>query len=288
MKSTPPQVQREKCSPGCGICVEVCPSFVFELKEGKAWVARGEWCIGCGHCGAVCPQGAILHEATDYEKEARSPVTEEDILLLLRSRRSVRLYEERPISRDHLEKVIDAGRYAPTGTNSQNVRYILLVSPQEIERLRSMSIAFYEKVFKRVRSPLGSLFLRLLAPKRLLEHLKETLPKVEYAKGLLQEGRDPLLYDARAVLILHAEAWDTCSPFNCAVALYHCSLMAHTLGVGCCFNWYLVNAINHDRKIKRWLNIPRGDRCFGAMTMGYPRRRFLRLVKRASPPVRWR
>jgi nitroreductase len=88
--------------------------------------------------------------------------------------------------------------------------------------------------------------------------------------------------------VVHAESWDTCSAFNCAVALYNCSLMAHTLGVGCCFNGFLESAVNNDRKIKKLLGIPRDHRCFGAMTLGYQTVRYQRLVERDPAKATWR
>jgi len=285
MKPSPPQVDAERCT-GCSLCVEVCPSFVFEMREGKAEVVREKWCIGCGHCGAVCPEGAILNEAT-AERIELPIMSPEGLTQLLRQRRSVRLYREEPVPKEVIERVIEAGSYAPTGRNSQNVHWIVIRSPEEITRLREMAIAFYEKIFSRVRSRTGALLLRLLAGKRTVEYLRDSLPKVEYAKGLMDQGDDRLLYNAPVVILVHAESWDTCSPFNCAVALYNASLMAHALGVGYCFNWYLVNAVNHDQRIGRWLKIPSDHRCFGAMTMGYPRVTFLRSVRRRAPKVRW-
>jgi len=149
-------------------------------------------------------------------------------------------------------------------------------------------MAFYEKVFSRVRKPIGALLLSLLAGRRIVEYLRELLPKVEYVKGLIEEGKDPLFYKAPVVMVVHAESWDTCSAFNCAVAIYNCSLMAHTMGVGCCFNGYLMSAANNDRKIKQWLGIPRDHRCFGAMTLGYQEVEFQRLVERTPAKVSWR
>jgi nitroreductase len=97
-----------------------------------------------------------------------------------------------------------------------------------------------------------------------------------------------LFYNASVVMVAHAESWDTSSAFNGALALYNCSLMAHTLGVGCCFNGYLQNAVNKSRRIKRWLGIPRDHQCFGAMTLGYRKIKYRRLVKRDPAQVVWR
>jgi nitroreductase len=212
----------------------------------------------------------------------------EALELLFRERRSIRVYEKEPIPDEILERILDAGRYAPTGRNSQNVNYVALKSPEEIERLRSMTTDFYAKLFARIQGRLGALLLRLFAGRRLLESLQDSLPKVEYARKLMEQGQDCLFFHAPVVVVAHAESWDTCSSFNCSAALYHCSLLAHTLGIGCCFNGYLVSAINNDRKIKRWLSIPRDHQCYAAMTLGVQKLRYPHLVRRDPPEVAWR
>ena len=104
----------------------------------------------------------------------------------------------------------------------------------------------------------------------------------------MEEGYDPLLFHAPVLVIVHAESWDTSSAFNCSVALYNCSLMAHSLGIGCCFNGYLVGAVNHDKAIKKWLDISRNHQCFGAMALGYQRMKYRRLPDRKPLKVTWR
>jgi hypothetical protein len=64
--------------------------------------------------------------------------------------------------------------------------------------------------------------------------------------------------------------------------------MAHTLGLGCCFNGFLVGAVNHDRKIKKWLDIPASHKCYSAMTLGYQNVKYQRLVHRDAAKVAWR
>ncbi len=54
----PPVVDLKKCK-GAGTCAEVCPTNVFEIKDGKAVVARPEDCIECRACEASCPHAAI-------------------------------------------------------------------------------------------------------------------------------------------------------------------------------------------------------------------------------------
>jgi nitroreductase/NAD-dependent dihydropyrimidine dehydrogenase PreA subunit len=288
---SPPEVIREKCT-GCGLCVEECPAFVFEMTDNKASVVRGDWCIGCGHCGAVCPEGAVRHEASALGKGPRPgpgpAIAPEQLMLLLRERRSVRSYRDKPVPKKVLERIIEGGRYAPTGSNNQNVRYEVLTAPAQIDQLRGMVIAFYERIFRWVRGRFGAFLLSLFAGRRIVEKLRESIPKVEHVKELMNQGEDCLFYHAPAVMVVHAESWDTCSAFNCSAALYNCSLIAHTLGIGCCFNGYLESAANNDRRIKKWLGIPRDHRCYGAMTLGYQKTPYQHLVERDPAKVVWR
>jgi len=262
------------------------------MFEVKSRVVRPGWCIGCGHCGAVCPTEAIHFEGCPYDahpgKGELPAVSPEGLELLLRERRSVRIYTPDPVPQEILKKILDAGRYGPTGTNSQNVNYAILRSPDQIGELHRMTMAFYDKIFSRARGFLGQLLLPLIAGRKTAEYLRESLPKIEYAGEQMKQGKDRLFYHAPVVMIAHAESWDSSSPFNCSVALYHCSLMAHTLGLGCCFNGFLVNAVNHAPRIKKWLGIPPGHRCYAAMTLGFPDVKYLRLIHRDPPKAKWR
>ena len=53
-----PQVDESKCT-GCGNCVEVCPSEVFEMKDEKSKVVRPEECVECETCVSECAEEAI-------------------------------------------------------------------------------------------------------------------------------------------------------------------------------------------------------------------------------------
>jgi nitroreductase/NAD-dependent dihydropyrimidine dehydrogenase PreA subunit len=287
----PPEVVDSKCD-GCELCVTTCPSFVLEMSNQKAKVVRGGWCIECGHCGAVCPTEAIYREGTSSGKEFRlqaSPAPSPEMMQrLFLERRSLRVYKKDPVAETTLKQIVDVGRYAPTGSNSQNVHYVLLTSPEKVNQLRNMTIGFYDKIFSYLRSWFGNLILSWMARSKTVEYLRESVPKFAYAYEKMREGGDRLFYHAPVVILTHAESWDSSSSFNCSSALYQCSLMAQSLGLGCCFNGILVNAVNHDRRIKGWLKIPADHACYAAMTVGYPDVRYQRPVHRDPPKATWR
>jgi nitroreductase len=75
--------------------------------------------------------------------------------------------------------------------------------------------------------------------------------------------------------------------FNCAVALYNCALMAHSLDLGSCFIGFVHIGANMDKKIKNWLGIPKEHQAYGAMVVGHPDVKYRRLVERTKPDIKW-
>ncbi|MEO5356214.1 MAG: 4Fe-4S binding protein [Nitrospirae bacterium YQR-1] len=47
-----------KCT-GCGMCVNVCPHEVFEIREGQAVIIERNRCMECGACVTNCAFGAL-------------------------------------------------------------------------------------------------------------------------------------------------------------------------------------------------------------------------------------
>ncbi len=289
--NTPPEINSNDCT-GCEICVSACPVFTLAMSNDKAVIEHGEWCIECGHCAAVCPVDAIVQQKTvvapDLSAGSKPAVTPEALMQLLRERRSVRQYKDDPLPGEVIEQIINAGRYAPTGINSQRVHYIVLTSPDKIAELSKTILDFNAKFFKQLEKKPFALLLSMFMGRRKIKELLTYAPSMIHAKKLNDQGEDPLLHYGKAVIITHAEAWDGSPAINCAIALYHCSLMAHTLGVGACFNSWVENTVNNNNKLKTWLGIPKENKCFGAMTMGYQNIKYQRLIERNMPDVEWR
>jgi NAD-dependent dihydropyrimidine dehydrogenase PreA subunit len=56
------QIHEQSCR-GCQICVEICPTKVFEYDsvQRRAIIRHAEDCIACLSCAYLCPSGAITH-----------------------------------------------------------------------------------------------------------------------------------------------------------------------------------------------------------------------------------
>ncbi|RLG72805.1 MAG: 4Fe-4S ferredoxin [Methanobacteriota archaeon] len=56
------KIDYDKCI-GSGECVDVCPSDVFELVDGKSTAPNVADCIECCACVSACPTNAIEHSS---------------------------------------------------------------------------------------------------------------------------------------------------------------------------------------------------------------------------------
>jgi PPOX class probable F420-dependent enzyme len=81
--------------------------------------------------------------AQDAEEAAiRSPL---DLAALVRGRRSVRAYQERPVPRPLVEQVLEAGRWAPSPHGRQPWRFVVLTQPESKERLAEAMAEEWER-----------------------------------------------------------------------------------------------------------------------------------------------
>lgn len=55
--------------------------------------------------------------------------TSSDLLTLIKERRSVRAFSDRPVEREELELLIEAARWAPSPTNRQPWKFLTIASP---------------------------------------------------------------------------------------------------------------------------------------------------------------
>lgn len=68
-------------------------------------------------------------------RQATTPARSTDLATLLRGRRSVRLYQDRPVPREFIEQILEAARWAPSPHGRQPWRFVVLTRPELKTRL---------------------------------------------------------------------------------------------------------------------------------------------------------
>lgn len=271
----------------CGACVAVCPARVFAQEQDVRAVNPGG-CILCGHCVAVCPVDAVLHHGFEGQE---FPLIPDSVLLdtdkltaFLRARRSIREFRSKPIPREELEELLNIARYAPTASNVQGVRYALMTDAGQMWALSQRIVKWMTLAGKLARIP-GMLTLASRGWGR--QRLEGYLCALDGILKAVERGRDPIFYNASALIITHARKSNAFGIEDSAYATYQLALAAHAMGLGTCKIGFLTTVSRYDPVARRMAGVPGGHRMTTALVVGYPVYRYRRLVPRKPPRVQW-
>ncbi|MBN2310449.1 MAG: nitroreductase family protein [Candidatus Hydrogenedentes bacterium] len=284
-------IAAERCS-RCGTCVAVCPALIFE-RSGPADVpapAHESLCIACGHCVAACPADAIAHAAVPpgSVRPLRLDLlpSTEQVVELLRQRRSIRVFDSRPIERAALDAVLDAAGLAPSGHNMHNTECVVVQDPDMLRRIAELCVAYYTKAARQLRNPLVRMAYRLILGPAYRSAI-ELVPELELMQQAVEAGHDIILRGAPCAVICHAEINVHTPEANAQLALYNATLVGQTLGLGSCLLGWIVGACLRDKAIPRLLGIPDSHRVYGGLALGYPKVQFSKWIERNPLNTTW-
>jgi len=268
-------VDQKKCRHD-GICTAVCPMSIIEMKGGLVpnLVAGVEdLCISCGHCVAICPHGALSLDEMSVEScppvKAELTIGTEQMEQLIRSRRSIRAYSSRAVEKDTLARLIDVAHYAPTGTNSQQVQWLVINSRDQLHAISGMIVDMLRYLIKEGH-PLAKAY------------------RLERSVAAWEAGKDPVLRSAPALVIAHAPKDYPLAQVDSTIALSSLDLAAPTVGLGTCWAGFFSMAAAQWPPLQEALALPDGHACCGALMVGYPKFEYHRLPTRKEAVVSWR
>jgi nitroreductase/NAD-dependent dihydropyrimidine dehydrogenase PreA subunit len=268
-------VDAAKCKKD-GICVAVCPAGVLR-QAGDALPEQirggGARCISCGHCVAVCPHGACSLDVMPTEQcppvRPEWRLSPEQAEYFLRSRRSIRVFKEATVASGRLERLIGTARYAPSGRNSQPVRWLVISGREPVRALAGHVIDWMRSVCTETPQLGRAMMLgRLVAA--------------------WDAGQDPICRAAPHLIAAHAPQDDPTAPSACTLALAYLELAAPSHELGACWAGYLHFAALHWEPLRAALALPAGESLYGALLVGEPRYRYHRLPTRRPPTITWR
>ncbi len=284
-------IDEQKCTL-CGECLPICVRRILQKGETSVEIQDPALCIYCGHCKAVCPADAFqFSEGNDQflavpsKEEIPSPAP---FFRFLRRRRSLRVYQARSVEKAKLKMLIEAGRYAPTGSNRQACEYLVASGRKALDRVCTLAIRNLQEQGKELQKVIDE-YSRKKKPLPAELASRQTLPRVwERIAEKWKEGADQLLHQAPALIIIHMNQGLATTPeIDAGIASTQMVLLAETLGLGTCYIAFLIRAIENSNELKKFLAIPEDSKALVAFTVGYPDVEFLRLVARNPAKVNW-
>ena len=250
-------INEEKCN-GCSLCVFDCPNACLHMIDNKARFDK-HTCIECGHCYAICPQGAIRMANYQCENEPVVPMTalnSDTLLNAMRSRRTIRHFEPRQVEEEKIQKILEAGRYTPTGGNFQNVAFTILGSRQA--EAEAICVNLFRDGMK-----LGQ------GPAAFLKSIDVTITDDFFFKG--------------APLVIVVSGGDDVNP---ALASSYMELMAESMGLGVLYSGFFRECTGISETLLQLLDLPEGHKVATCMVIGYPAVKYQRIVPRKDLKVK--
>ncbi len=279
----------DRCD-NCMRCVRDCVASVWRDVEGVPTPAAPEFCILCGHCLAVCPQLAIIHDGLDagqLREANRELLDEETYRETVMTRRSVRHYKTRPLERERIERIIDLARYSPSASNAQNVGYIIVTDRDLLRKISGRvynGMARFRKILDR---GIGKIIRKIMSKSRRMQAVVRYMDAFDYYKEQTAGGRDYILYNAPALLLLHGPIDGDNPRDNCVIAATNIVNYAHSMGLGTCYVGFVTTVLRFDRTLRKLVSLPKGNRVFASIVMGYPAISYTFTVPRKQPKITW-
>jgi len=255
-------INHEKCVI-CKKCITDCVRGLFKEKSGKVIRLSDKMntCNFCGKCVAICKEKAILWEG-NWEDDVESypgvenyeeNVSYENLMKLLKAKRSVRQYKPKKIPQELLKKVFEAMRYASSADNRRAWNFSVVSDPSIIKTLSQETI---KKVYRYIGFPSAEAALK-------------------YFNSI---DADPIFHKAPAVIFLTTSRNGSMPPTDAGIVLTYGQLAAHTLGLATC--WIgLAHGLGMNKEMMKVIGLK--GQIHGVLTIGYPAVKYYNTPPRA-------
>ncbi len=170
------------------------------------------------------------------------------MLDVIKQRRSIRKFTEDALTREELEEIVEAGRYAPTGGNSQSVHFTVICNQEILAELRD-----------KVQGAFAAMELR----GDLYKSLQNSIRVSKLGKYVYD-------YHAPVLIVVSNQKSYSNAMADSACALENMMLQATALGIGSCWINQL-HWLDEDQAVREVLKrcgIPEEETICGSLALG--------------------
>ncbi|MCX5852754.1 MAG: nitroreductase family protein [Deltaproteobacteria bacterium] len=314
------EFDEDKCK-HCKACFLACPTTCIQWNEKKkipypTGLEKMELaCLSCNNCEAVCPTGAIrargeyrvlkgrYRTTDDRSKEMYFPTpfgkkdlersfTEiekelTEVERVIYRRRSIRIFQDKPVPRELVERIIEAAQWAPSAGNCQPWKFVVIVDKKKIEELdRKCAKVLYgiaglyqgSSWWRSILVPLVS----YLMVNKMDQRPIAAIEKVKRSDGIICFGAPVVIHVLMDVRGIGDPILDT------ALACQNLVLAAHSLGLGTLYIGLIKNGLKYlPKRVSKELGITYPYAIVTSICIGYAKGKLDNPVARNKCPVEW-
>ena len=273
-----PVIELSKCT-GCLKCVKDCPANAITIESGEI----ADTCIHCGHCVAICPEMTIFPNKGVIVPLRSHSITANDFNSFTAGIRTCRNYSSKEVPEDILMQLVDNLKHCPSASNARPLQITIVRTTEKIQLLNRLTEESLIRLFSLITSPFISPFIRLFAPKINIQRLKR------YKEIFLEQQKvndSYICHHAPAVILFHGPVTKTgMLEADANIWATYTSLHANAMGLGTCFNGFIVNSLGKSSKHNHHFGIPATNRIYATLLIGYPKVKYKQECSRESPKV---
>ncbi len=277
----------------CELCIIVCPAMIPEKTADNKIAFRNDRtsiCIRCGHCMAMCETKSIAIEGISYKTNFRElPAVSLDyrqLMEFLMTRRSVRIFQNKPVPRELVDRILDIISTAPFGVSPDNVEITVITDKSLIEK----AVPFMSKMYMQLGKVLKIPFIGWMIKRGMSKETKNTLmnfivPHIKKGHYTNDGNVDDIARNAPALFLFHAPKGAEEHTVDAHIYLTYALLAAHSLGLGATAIGLIGPAINQSKPLRAMFRIPAGNEVVETVILGYPKLKFKHAIVRPRKKV---
>ena len=164
-----------------------------------------------------------------------------EILKIIRNRRSTRVFLPEQIKEEELNAILEAGIYAPSATNKQPWHFTVVQNKDLIDRLNYSFKEFAKKSDN------------------------------DYLRKFGNNEKFHVFYNSPTVILVSGDETNRYSPIDCAAAVENMLIAGESLGIGSCWIGLIEYSLNskEGEEFLKELQIPEGFKQIHAISLGY-------------------
>lgn len=171
------------------------------------------------------------------------------MLDFIKSRRSTRKFKNEMVPEELVEKVVEAGRYAPSGGNSQSTHFIVIENKEVLDKLAELAKTEFAK----------------------MEITADTYKSLVHSINASKNGNYIFHYNCPVLIVTANKKNYGNNIADCACALENMMLMANSLDLGSVWinqlKWLNENPVL--LAAMREIGLADDERVYGALAIGY-------------------